>query len=146
MTIRIKRIDTEVDLRRSFSVREAVYIIEQQIDREEEFDQYEEESRHFVALDGEVPVGAARWRYTGEGAKLERFAVIAPYRKKGIASQLVGAVIDDIRNHESYSGQKLYLNAQLSAMPLYRKFGFVPVGPTFLECDIVHQKMELFLS
>jgi predicted GNAT family N-acyltransferase len=52
-------------------------------------------------------------------------------------------VIDDIVNHTDYSNQLLYLNAQESAMPLYARFDFQPVGDTFLECDIVHQRMEL---
>ena len=127
----------------AFEIREEVYIVEQQIDRSEEFDQYEEESRHFIAYCDNVPCGAARWRFTSEGAKLERFAVLSDFRKKGIGAALVGAVIDDIRSRPEFDGQTLYLNAQRSAMPLYAKFNFIPVGETFLECDIVHQRMEL---
>ncbi len=127
----------------AFDVREEVYIVEQQIDRSDEFDQFEDESRHFVAYVNNEPCGAARWRFTKDGVKLERFAVLPTYRKQGVGGALVQAVIDDIVNHPNYSNQLLYLNAQESAMPLYARFNFQPVGDTFLECDIVHQRMEL---
>ena len=127
----------------AFDIREEVYIVEQKIDRSDEFDQFEDESRHFVAYINNEPCGAARWRFTNEGAKLERFAVLPSFRKQGVGGALVQAVIDDILNHTDYSDQPLYLNAQESAMPLYARFDFKPVGDTFLECDIVHQRMEL---
>jgi predicted GNAT family N-acyltransferase len=138
----VKLVGSRDELRQAFRVREIVYIREQQIDRADEFDEFEPESRHFVALINEKPVGAARWRFTSEGVKLERFAVLPDFRKRGIASALVSAVIEDIRKHARFNGQKLYLNAQLTAMPLYDKFGFKPVGDQFLECDIPHQRME----
>ena len=139
-------VQTRDELRQAFHVRESVYIHEQGIDRDDEFDEFEVLSRHFLAKVDDKPVGAARWRYTKEGVKLERFAVLAEYRKRGIASELVRSVIGDIRKHASFNGQTLYLNAQLSAMPLYSKFGFNPVGDQFLECDIAHQRMELKLG
>jgi len=138
----IRLVGTRDELRKAFKVREQVYIDEQQIDREDEFDEFEPVSRHFVALINANPVGAARWRFTDEGAKLERFAVLPEFRKRGIASELVRAVIEDIRKHARFSGQVLYLNAQLSAMPLYAKFGFEPAGEQFFECAIPHQRME----
>lgn len=127
----------------AFEIREEVYVVEQEIDRAEEFDEFEDTSRHFVAYLNNVPCGAARWRFTSDGAKLERFAVLPAFRKKGIGAALVGAVIDDIRSRPEYQGQTLYLNAQMSAMPLYAKFNFIPVGEIFLECEIEHQRMEL---
>ena len=141
-SLEIRLVNSRDELRDAFAVREAVYIVEQQIDREDEFDEYEKICRHFVAYADQKAVGAARWRYTSEGAKLERFAVLKNYRNLGIASQLVQSVMDDIRKHAAYNGQTLYLNAQLTAMPLYAKFGFMPAGEQFLECEIPHQRME----
>ncbi|MEJ2004165.1 MAG: GNAT family N-acetyltransferase [Cyclobacteriaceae bacterium] len=143
--LEVKLVQSRAQLRQAFAVREKVYIEEQQIDREDEFDEFEPVSRHFIALSGDQAIGAARWRYTDEGVKLERFAVLPEFRKRGIASELVRSVIEDIRKHAGFNGQKLYLNAQLSAMPLYAKFGFLPAGNRFLECDIEHQRMELKL-
>ncbi len=141
----VKLVENREELRKAFHVREIVYIGEQKIDRADEFDEYEPESRHFVALLDDQPIGAARWRFTNEGVKLERFAVLPDYRKRGVASELVRAVIEDIRRHVRFNGQVLYLNAQLTAMPLYEKFGFSPAGDQFMECDIPHQRMERLL-
>ncbi len=141
--VEVRLVQTNEELTEAFSVREAVYIVEQKIDREDEFDQYEPVSRHFLALEGDKAVGAARWRFTDEGVKLERFAVLSDFRNRGIATQLVDAVIQDIKRHPKFNGQKLYLNAQFDVQPLYAQFGFEPVGDIFLECDIKHQKMEM---
>ncbi|MFT5640097.1 MAG: putative GNAT family N-acyltransferase [Cyclobacteriaceae bacterium] len=128
---------------KSFQIRHEVFVKEQLVSHEDEFDEFENISRHFVALDSEEsPVGAARWRRTDKGIKLERFAVAKEARGKGIGSMLVQAVLDDIFELQG-DGQYLYLHAQLSAIPLYQKFSFKIVGPQFEECDIQHFKMEL---
>lgn len=139
--VNVARAEDEIST--AFEIREKVYIDEQQIDRADEFDEHEDISRHFVAYAGGSPCGAARWRFTSDGAKLERFAVLPEFRRKGIGAALVAAVIDDIRSRPEYKGQLLYLNAQESAMPLYAKFDFTPVGKPFMECDIKHYRMEL---
>jgi predicted GNAT family N-acyltransferase len=134
---------SEEEISAAFDIREKVYIDEQQIDRDDEFDQFEDISRHFVAYADGNACGAARWRFTQEGAKLERFAVLPEYRRLGVGAALVAAVIDDVQSRPEYEGQLLYLNAQESAMPLYTKFNFTPVGDPFFECDIKHFRMEL---
>ena len=62
-----------------------------------------------------------------------------------LASQLLNAVVEDIKLNPDAKGKKLYLHAQLDAMPLYAKFGFRQVGDMFEECKIKHFKMELYL-
>ena len=101
--------------------------------------EYEEESIHFLARLDELPVGAARWRKTDKGYKLERFAVAMAYRGKGVGQALVAAVLADLPEDANY----VYLHAQLQAMGLYSKFGFEPEGPQFEEAGIQHFKMVL---
>ena len=68
-----------------FAIREEVFVVEQEVAAEEEFDEYEEESHHFVALDErDNPIGSARWRYTDKGIKLERFAAKKNWRGRGL--------------------------------------------------------------
>ena len=52
---------------------------------------------------------------------------------------LMNAVINDIPSNHQY----LYLHAQLTAMGLYAKYGFVETGPMFEEAGIKHFKMVL---
>ncbi|UII27007.1 GNAT family N-acetyltransferase [Fulvivirga maritima] len=132
--------DKEV-LQKVYEIRREVFIEEQNVPEEEEYDEYEEVSYHFVAWDDLEPCGAARWRETKDGVKLERFAVREPYRGKGVGSLLVKTVLEHIASLPETEGKKLYLNAQISAMPLYAKFDFKPEGERFMECDIEHQQM-----
>lgn len=109
----------------------------------EEYDEHENIARHFLAFFLDKPCGTARWRFTEKGVKLERFAVLKEFRGKGVGHGLVQEVLKDVKDHPSYSGQKIYLHAQTSAVPLYSKSGFKPVGGKFFECEIEHYKMEL---
>jgi predicted GNAT family N-acyltransferase len=141
--IEVRRITDPADQQVAFSIRREVFVDEQRVPAEEEYDRYEAISRHFLAYANGEPAGTARWRFTDKGVKLERFAVCRQHRGQQVGSALVEAVLTDVRQHPQYHGQPIYLHAQLAAMPLYTKFGFRPVGDLFLECDIEHYKMEL---
>lgn len=132
-------------LNQIFAIREEVFVIEQEVDPSEEYDEFEESSRQFLAKVNGQNAGTARWRFTDKGIKLERFAVLKAQRNKGVGQTLVRAVIDDIASHSESTNKKLYLHAQLDAVPLYAKFGFQKVGDIFEECNIKHYKMELYL-
>jgi predicted GNAT family N-acyltransferase len=138
MSIRINKVDSDLELAHVFEIRREVFVDEQDCPPELEWE-FEEESTHFLARLDELPVGAARWRKTEKGYKLERFAVAMAYRGKGVGQALVAAVLADLPEDESY----VYLHAQVRAMGLYRKFGFEPEGPQFEEAGIQHFKMVL---
>lgn len=123
-------------------IRKEVFVIEQKVPEEDEYDEFEEIARHFLALDGEKPVGTARWRFTDKGAKLERFAVSKEARSKGVGSALVRAVLEDVKQQASDPDMVLYLHAQVSAVDLYAKFGFQKEGDQFDECGIMHYHMK----
>ena len=126
---------------KAFEIRREVFVQEQMVSAEDEFDEFESSSRHFVVLDdNHQPIGAARWRKTSKGIKLERFAVKEAHRGTGIGSALVKQVLKDVAQVEG-TGQYVYLHAQLSAVPLYQKFGFEIIGDQFVECDILHYVM-----
>jgi predicted GNAT family N-acyltransferase len=137
MQISINRIKNEHEQKIAWAIRHEVFVIGQNCPEELEWE-HEEESIHYLALlDGE-PVGTARWRETEKGIKLERFAVLAVARNKGIGSALVQALTQEL----NAAGKLLYLHAQLEAAPLYAKFGFKPKGDNFWEAGIEHVKME----
>jgi predicted GNAT family N-acyltransferase len=143
MSLRVEKITDENSLKKAFQIRETVFVIEQKVDPNDEYDEFENSSSHFLALLDGKPVGAARWRFTKNGIKLERFAVLQEARGKGVGQALVGATLEDISSHPESKGKTKYLHAQLNAIPLYSKFGFQKVGEMFEECNIKHFKMEL---
>lgn len=141
MATEVYKISTKRDLKKAFKIRHSVFVDGQNVPPEEEFDQYEDESHHFLAKYNDVPCGTARWRLTAAGIKLERFAVLKNYRGRLIGYALVGAVLKDIETHKAHKDRPLYLHSQIAAMPLYKKFGFELEGVMFYECNIAHMKM-----
>jgi predicted GNAT family N-acyltransferase len=133
----VRKVTDPADLEKVFAIRREVFVGEQNCPPELEWE-YEEESNHFLAMvDGE-PAGASRWRKTDKGYKLERFAVLKIFRGHGVGQALVQAVLDDLPKDATY----VYMHAQVQAVTLYERFGFVKTGPEFEEAGIQHYKME----
>ncbi|MVM30040.1 GNAT family N-acetyltransferase [Spirosoma sp. HMF4905] len=141
--ISVLPISIPTDLETAFAIRRQVFVEEQHVSPEEEYDEFEDISTHFLAFAEGTPCGTARWRRTSNGVKLERFAVLPDYRGKGVGKALVKAVLDDVFSQQPEPIERIYLHAQVPAMPLYASFGFVPVGPMFEEAGIQHYKMVL---
>jgi|TARA_B100002003_G_scaffold27421_1_gene22707 predicted GNAT family N-acyltransferase len=134
--INVKYIETENEYNSALSIRKEVFIEEQNVSIEEEIDEYEKIATHILALDNSKAVGTARWRYTDDGVKLERFAVLEPYRSHGVGRALVEFTVDELKEENL-----LYLNAQEYVIPFYRKFNFEEIGDIFYEAEIPHKKM-----
>jgi predicted GNAT family N-acyltransferase len=141
LAIEISKITNKEDLSLAHSIRYEVFVVGQHVPAEEEIDSFEKECTHFLARANGTPCGAARWRVTTNGVKLERFAVLEAYRGMGVGSALVEGVLRDIESKPENAGKTQYLHAQISAMPLYHKFGFRKEGEMFQECDIDHYAM-----
>ena len=139
--VSVKKIQANQKIQQAQQIRYNVFVIGQHVPPEEEIDKFEGESFHFLANYNGIPCGAARWRFTENGIKLERFAVLEEYRGLGVGSALVDTVLKDIDSNPDSNGKQLYLNAQLGAIKLYSKFGFKKEGELFQECDIDHYKM-----
>jgi predicted GNAT family N-acyltransferase len=140
--IKVRKVVNESELQDALAIRKEVFVKEQGVAPEDEYDQYDKTSIHFIAYDGQdKPCGTARWRQTHSGIKLERFAVLKPYRGRGVGALLLKNILHDIEEDPNVSAQKLYLHAQTTAIGFYKKFGFEPVGEEFLECGIRHYEM-----
>ena len=131
------------DLDAAFTIREIVFQQEQGVPATLEHDAHDRrDARHYLAraADG-TPAGAARWRETDHGVKLERFAVLAGFRNQEIGAALLHAVLADVRADRPNAA--VYLNAQLRAVPFYERHGFRKEGEMFEEANIQHYKMVL---
>lgn len=137
--VNIIKIESKSDLQAAFKIREDVFVIEQNVDRDEEYDEFEDSSIHFLALIDNKPVGTARWRVKGDKVKLERFAVLKNARGSGVGAALVTSVVEDVKSHKLE--KQMYMHAQVHAVPFYEKLGFKKQGDLFLECEIEHYTM-----
>ena len=120
----------------ALEIREKVFIQEQQVARDLEVEN-EDQARYYLLLLDEKPVGTARWRKTSEGIKLERFAVLPEYRNQNLGSEILKAVLNDLKNRT----EKVYLHSQIKAIPYYQRQGFEKHGPMFVEANIRHFMM-----
>jgi predicted GNAT family N-acyltransferase len=141
--ITVKEIRNKKDQQKAQEIRHEVFVIGQKVPAELEVDEFESDAIHYLAFLNNNPVGAARWRITDEGVKLERFAVLNEFRGRGIGSAMVEKILSDIKRDPEAGNKEIYLHAQLDAIPLYRKFGFVKYGNMFDEAGLMHYAMKL---
>lgn len=134
--IYVQKITAPEDLQKAFTIRDNVFVHGQNVPARLEHE-HDDNSHHFLATINDIPVGAARWRKTEQGYKLERFAVLKEYRGRGIATAMIKSVLADLPEDATY----IYLNAQLDAVSVYEKNGFMKVGEQFEEAGIQHFKM-----
>lgn len=137
--IRIIRFESTEDLNSSisFEIRKKVFVEEQNVAEEDEFDEFEKSSIHYLLFDDSTPVATARWRFTHKGIKLERFAVLKEHRHSGFGQQILSSILDEV----TQKNQLIYLHAQISALEFYKKNGFEIQGEQFTECNIEHYLM-----
>jgi predicted GNAT family N-acyltransferase len=138
MSIEIKQVINSTDLERAFAIRRQVFCLEQNVPEDIEMDEFDEDATHILAYINDNPVGTARWRFTEDGAKMERFAVLNEFRGKGVGEALVNYTLGKLKDYDC-----IYLNAQESVIKFYEKFGFDVVGDRFYEADIPHKMMIL---
>lgn len=131
------------DLDAAFTIREKVFQQEQGVPATKEHDEHDRrDARHYLArIANGTPAGAARWRETENGVKLERFAVLADFRNQEVGAALLHAVLADVQ--AELPDAEVYLNAQLRAVPFYERHGFRKEGEMFEEANIQHYKMVL---
>ena len=122
------------------SVRESVFMREQGISAELEWDGQDETSRHVIALSGNGDaIGCGR--ITSDG-KIGRIAVLPAWRGQRIGSAILETLLDYAHSQDY---QLVELSSQTHAVSLYRRFDFAEVGEEFIEADIPHIKMQLRL-
>ena len=122
------------------AIRAEVFIVEQGVSSEHEWDGLDEEAYHFVAKTVDSPpkiIGTARLLRSGQ---IGRMAVLPPYRKTGIGMKLLRVAMDYAHTKRF---ERIYLHSQTHAQEFYEKAGFQVVGDEFDDAGILHVEMEL---
>jgi predicted GNAT family N-acyltransferase len=137
-TIRVLGWDQAAALARP--VREEVFVAEQGVPLELEWDGHDARCRHAVALDAAGgAIGTARLLPEG---RIGRMAVLGDRRRQGVGAALMRALLDEARRRGM---TRITLHAQTHAADFYRGFGFSARGGEFLEAGIPHLEMTLDL-
>ncbi|BAU27846.1 putative GNAT family N-acyltransferase [Aneurinibacillus soli] len=130
-----KVITTEEQQKVAFDIRVRVFVEEQNVPLEEELDEFEAESTHFLLYKDGVPVGAGRFRIVDGVGKVERICVLPAHRSGGSG----GVIMRAIEEYAVEQGMnKLKLHGQTHAEGFYHKLGYETVSDVFLEAGIPH--------
>ena len=121
-------------------VRTAVFIEEQHIAAEDEWDDEDAKSLHFVIYDQNQAIATARLM---QNHHVGRVAVLKKARGSGVGQWLMREIIAQARaEHRPY----LKLSAQTHAIGFYENLGFKVEGERYLDCGIPHVDMQLLLT
>ncbi|MBT9672008.1 GNAT family N-acetyltransferase [Secundilactobacillus kimchicus] len=122
-------------------IRLAVFVDEQGIDPKLEFDPLDATLVHYVGYVADEPVTTARLAPSSSTVKVQRVATLPEYRGQHLASELLRTILA-----AQPAGTEVTLNAQQTAIGLYERLGFKPVGAPFEEVGILHQAMVLTIE
>ncbi|KRK96993.1 hypothetical protein FD04_GL001849 [Secundilactobacillus odoratitofui DSM 19909 = JCM 15043] len=119
-------------------IRQQVFVTEQGIDAQLEFDGLDDQTTHYVGYVSQTPVTTARLKVEQGVVHIQRVATVEQYRHHGYAAQLLQQIIKTCD-----SGTLITLNAQATAVGLYEQLGFERTGQPFEEVGIKHYAMTL---
>ncbi|MBK1878866.1 GNAT family N-acetyltransferase [Pelagicoccus mobilis] len=119
------------------SVRFTVFVDEQKVPAEIEMDEWDDRSRHVLAVAGGMAIGTGRLLPDGH---IGRVAVLREWRGKKVGVALMETLIE----MGKLGGMpELVLSAQTQAVGFYENLGFVAHGETYEEAGIEHIEMRL---
>lgn len=138
------KVTTEELLKEALAIRFEVFVREQQVPEELEYDEFDVSpaaSNHFVVQEDGRIIAAGRWREYGPGVvKFQRIVVAKSCRGRGIGKVLLLGMEQDAKKSGFPAG---VLEAQCAAEAFYRKLGYVTESSEpFLEANILHVKMR----
>lgn len=116
-------------------IRETVFIAEQSVPPELEWDADDDSALHFLAFEGDFPIGTARLLPSGE---IGRVSVLKDWRGLKVGDALMHAVMEEA---EKRGLNQQTLSAQVQATPFYERLGFKVISDEFLEVGIPHVDM-----
>jgi predicted GNAT family N-acyltransferase len=126
-------------------LRYAVFVQEQGVPEELEWDDQDARSVHAVILDAECCLGTGRMLPAGDDgcASIGRMAVRHDRRGEGVGRLLLRALLTEATHQNVH---EIVLHAQMSAVGFYDRFGFARSGCPFQEAGITHVEMRLVLK
>jgi predicted GNAT family N-acyltransferase len=132
----IRQADWQRDNAAIAAIRRKVFIEEQQVPEELEWDGRDEDAIHLLAYVDGIAVATARMLTDGH---IGRMSVLREYRGRGIGRQLLTQMIQLAQQRGL---TQVHLDAQTHAIGFYEQSGFYCQGGTFMDAGIPHRHMR----
>ena len=135
-------VNSQEQLEQAFEIRKKVFVDEQQVPLEDEFDEFDQlnsDCKHLLIMDSEHLVGTGRLREVEGVGKLERICILKPFRKLGLGKIIVGE-LEEIAKEKGLESVKLH--GQTHAESFYQNLGYQTVSDVFMEDGIPHILMK----
>lgn len=128
------------DISEPFAIRKEVFVKEQNISEEEEFDEFDAQALHLIVYVDEQPAATGRIWHDGRAFHIGRLAVLKQFR-----GQKIGDLALRLLLYKTFSSgaQVVEISAQTYIVPLYKKFGFKEYGEEYIEAGIPHIAMKV---
>lgn len=145
--IRIRQVSWQQHSAVLHALREAVFINEQHVDPALEWDGLDHSARHYL-LEVQQATNSAHWLPVAvarvlDSGQIGRMAVLKQWRGQGLGSRLLDFILSDLR---ARGRLEVFLHAQTHALGFYRQFGFQAQGEEFIDADMPHRHMSLYLG
>ncbi|MFJ3964257.1 GNAT family N-acetyltransferase [Streptomyces sp. NPDC090036] len=151
-TVEVRVAASAEDLKACFAVRSEVFVVEQSVPESIEYDAYDADAVHVLAVGADaVPLGTGRLLHgpvalgkTGDltVGSLGRLAVAKSARGLGVGVALVRAIEAEAARRGLTA---VDLGAQTHALGFYERLGYVAYGPEFEDAGIPHRAMRRLL-
>ncbi|MFJ8628495.1 GNAT family N-acetyltransferase [Kitasatospora sp. NPDC093550] len=149
MGTEVRVAEGESDLALVREVRRAVFVVEQNVPEELEYDEYDATSVHLLAVAGDgSALGTGRLIFGDQARELTggvegrvllgRLAVLPQARGTGLGAEIVRAI--EAAGVER-GGSEMELHAQVQALGFYERLGYVAEGPEYEDAGIPHRTM-----
>lgn len=129
-----------VDFNNNFSeiekIRTSVFVKEQNVPIELEWDEFDNDSSHIIAYYKNKPVGTARLLNDGH---IGRMAVLKAYRNRNIGKNMLKYILEIAQKR---SINNIELSAQEHAVNFYKKYGFTVTSNVYMDAGIPHYTMQ----
>lgn len=124
-------------------VRYEVFVCDQKITCENDFDYKDKECYHLIVSYKDKVVGYSRILQRGlsyEEPSIGRVLVLKEYRKNNIGQLMMEKAVDFIINE--LKEEEITISAQLYVKSLYENVGFKVISEPYIEAEIEHIKMK----
>jgi len=130
------------DLADAYFIRRSVFIEEQKIDEDIEYDGTDGDAEHLVLYEKNQPVATGRLIMVDDKMHIGRMAVLKKHRGNGLGER---TMTECVSRAVAQGHSKIFLHAQAYARGFYEKLGFVVFGNEFEEAGIPHVFMKKHL-